>query len=131
MQLAELLKEWPCTVTGGSIRTIITGVEDYAQAIKPGDIFVVRKGTKTTDRFIKEALERGAVAIVSEETITLPTNDKNVPLVWVPNTALFLSYASAKLSYFPAEALTSNCGDRNEWENNSQPLYQSITTSRT
>lgn len=107
MQLAELLKEWPCTVTGGSIRTIITGVEDYAQAIKPGNIFVIRKGTKTTgSRFVNEALERGAVAIVSEETITLPATDKNIPVVWVPNTALFLSYASAKLAYFPAEALT-------------------------
>ena len=107
MQLAELLKDWPCTVTGGSIRTMISGIEDYAQAVKPGDIFVVRKGAKTTgSRFVKEALERGAVAIVSEESITLPKNDKQIPLVWVPNTALFLSYASAKLACFPAEALT-------------------------
>lgn len=107
MQLAELLKDWPCTVTGGSIRTIITGVEDYAQAVKPGDIFVVRKGVKTSgSRFIKEALERGAVAIVSEESITIPTKDKKIPYVWVPNTALFLSYSSAKLAGFPAEALT-------------------------
>ncbi|HAU33211.1 MAG TPA: UDP-N-acetylmuramoyl-L-alanyl-D-glutamate--2,6-diaminopimelate ligase, partial [Lysinibacillus sp.] len=60
MQLAELLKDWPCSVTGGSIRTEITGVEDYAQAVQPGDIFIVRKGKKTSgSRFVKEALARG------------------------------------------------------------------------
>ncbi len=53
---------------GGSIRTEITGVEDYAQAVQPGDIFIVRKGKKTSgSRFVKEALARGAAAIVSEE----------------------------------------------------------------
>ena len=94
-------------MTGGSIRTIITGVEDYAQAIKPGNIFVVRKGKKTSgSRFVKEALARGAAAIISEESISLPITDQNIPFVWVPNTSLFLSYASAKLSAFPAEALT-------------------------
>ncbi|MGE7940796.1 UDP-N-acetylmuramoyl-L-alanyl-D-glutamate--2,6-diaminopimelate ligase [Lysinibacillus xylanilyticus] len=107
MQLAELLKDWPCSVTGGSIRTIITGVEDYAQAIKPGNIFIVRKGKKTSgSRFVNEAIDRGAAAIVSEESISLPITDQNIPFVWVPNTSLFLSYASAKLSAFPAEALT-------------------------
>lgn len=94
-------------MTGGSIRTIITGVEDYAQAIKPGNIFIVRKGKKTSgSRFVNEAIARGAAAIVSEESISLPSTDQNIPFVWVPNTQLFLSYASAKLSAFPAEALT-------------------------
>lgn len=94
-------------MTGGSIRTTITGVEDYAQAVQPGDIFIVRKGKKTSgSRFIKEALARGAVAIVAEESISLPIIDKDIPFVWVPNTALFLSYVSAKLAAFPAEALT-------------------------
>jgi len=107
LQLAELLKDWPCSVTGGSIRTTITGVEDYAQAVKPGDIFIVRKGKKTSgSRFVKEALARGAVAVVSEESISMPITDQSIPFVWVPNTSLFLSYASAKLSAFPAEALT-------------------------
>ena len=94
-------------MTGGSIRTIITGVEDYAQAIKPGNIFIVRKGKKTSgSSFVNEAIARGAAAIVSEESSSLPTTDQNIPFVWVPNTSLFLSYASAKLSAFPAEALT-------------------------
>lgn len=107
LQLAELLKDWPCSVTGGSIRTEITGVEDYAQAVQPGDIFIVRKGKKTSgSRFVKEALAHGAAAIVSEESISLPIIDKEIPFVWVPNTALFLSYASAKLAAFPAEALS-------------------------
>ncbi|GLC87578.1 UDP-N-acetylmuramoyl-L-alanyl-D-glutamate--2,6-diaminopimelate ligase [Lysinibacillus piscis] len=107
MQLAELLKDWPCSITGGSIRTVITGIEDYAQAVKPGDIFVVRKGKKTSgSRFIKEALARGAAAVVAEESLSIPIANQNIPFVWVPNTALFLSYASAKLAAFPAEALT-------------------------
>ncbi|UZN00317.1 Mur ligase family protein [Lysinibacillus sp. MHQ-1] len=51
-------------------------------------------------------MARGAAAIVSEESISLPIIDKEIPFVWVPNTALFLSYASAKLAAFPAEALS-------------------------
>ena len=120
MQLAELLKDWPCSVTGGSIRTEITGVEDYAQAVQPGDIFIVRKGKNIGSRFVKEALARGA-AIVSEESISLPIIDKEIPFVWVPNTALFLSYASAKLRF---SSRSFNCYRhyRYKWKDDSEPF---------
>ncbi|MEG0258500.1 MAG: UDP-N-acetylmuramoyl-L-alanyl-D-glutamate--2,6-diaminopimelate ligase [Lysinibacillus sp.] len=107
MQLAELLKMWPCTVMGGSIRTIVSGIEDFAQAVKPGDIFVARKGVKTSGlRYIEEAIRKGAVAIVTEDDMLVQNAKGDIPFVWVPNCQLFLSYASATLAGFPAEALT-------------------------
>lgn len=107
MQLAELLKDWPCTVTGGSIRIDIAGIEDDARKVKPGDIFVARKGKKVHGkRFIGQALKNGAVAIVIEEEFIDSKVLITTPVIWVPNCLKFLSYASAKLAGFPAEAVT-------------------------
>lgn len=106
MQLAELLKDWPCSVTGGSIRVQVTGIEDDARQVKHGDIYVARKGKRTHGRrYIEEALRKGAVAIVMEEE-SLENIPLTVPVVWVPSCLKFLSFASAKLAGFPGEALT-------------------------
>lgn len=107
MQLAELLKDWPCSVTGGSIRVQVTGIEDDARKVKPGDVFVARKGKKTHGRrYIEQALKNGAIAIVMEEETVERKVPLTVPVIWVPNCLKFLSFASAKLSGFPAEAVT-------------------------
>lgn len=106
MQLAELLKDWPCTVKGGSIRVEVTGIEDYAQNVKPGDLFVVRKGKKFDGfQYIDLAIEKGAVGIVIDDETKLDQMKLPVPLIWVPNCLKFLSFSSAKIYNFPAEAL--------------------------
>lgn len=96
MILAELLKEWPCELESGSIRTEITGITDKASDVKPGDIFVARKGKKFDGWDYKDlAIQNGAAAIVHnrfEVKINLP-----IPVIWVPNCSTFLSHASKKL----------------------------------
>lgn len=105
MQLAELLKDWPC-VTKGSIRIAVTGIDDYAQAVQSGYIYVARKGKKFNGQnYIEQAIEKGASAIVVDDEAALELK-LAVPIIWVPNCMQFLSYASAKLQHFPAEALT-------------------------
>lgn len=106
MQLAELLKDWPCTVKGGSIRIEVQGIEDYAQHVKPGDLFVVRKGRKFDGyQYIDLALQNGAVGVVIEDETKLDQLKLPVPVIWVPNCLKFMSFAAAKIYRFPAEAL--------------------------
>lgn len=106
VQLAELLKDWPCTVKGGSIRVEVKGVEDYAQHVKPGDLFVVRKGRKFDGyQYIDLAVKNGAVGVVIEDETQLDQLKLSVPLIWVPNCLKFMSFSAAKIYRFPAEAM--------------------------
>lgn len=106
MQLAELLKDWPCTVKGGSIRIDVHGIEDYAQEVKEGDLFIVRKGTKDDGlKYVDIAIENGAVGIVIEDEKMLDKLSLTVPIIWVPNCLKFMSYSAAKINRFPAEAM--------------------------
>ena len=105
MQLAELIKDWPCTVKG-SIRIEVTGVEDDVQQVKPGYLFVARKGRRYDGiQFVEQAITLGACGIVVEEELQLDILNIAVPIIWVPNALSFLSFASAKLLHFPSEAL--------------------------
>lgn len=105
VQLAELLKDWPCIVKG-SIREQVTGIDDYAQNIQQGYIYVLRKGRKYNGQaFLQQAIRNGASAIIVEDDALLDLK-LSIPIVWVPNSMQFLSFASAKLRNFPAEALT-------------------------
>jgi len=106
LQLAELLKDWPCTVKGGSIRIEVLGIEDYAQDVKDGDLFVVRKGTNDDGvKYVEIAIQNGAIGVVVEDEKLLDKLSIPVPLIWVPNCLKFMSYGAAKLHRFPAEAM--------------------------
>ena len=105
MQLAELVKDWPCIVKG-SVREQVFGVEDFAQNVKQGYLFVMRRGKHFDGKqFLQQALNNGACAVVTEDESLLDSK-LSVPIIWVPNSLQFLSFASAKLHNFPAEALT-------------------------
>ncbi|RUL55930.1 UDP-N-acetylmuramoyl-L-alanyl-D-glutamate--2,6-diaminopimelate ligase [Lysinibacillus antri] len=106
MQLAELLKDWPCTVKGGSIRVEVLGIEDYAQGVKKGDLFVVRKGKKSDGtKYIDMAIKNGAIGVVIEDEKLLDSLKLSVPVIWVPNCLKFMSFSSAKLNRYPADAM--------------------------
>ena len=106
MQLAELLKDWPCSVKG-SIRQEVVRLEDTVSDVQPGDLFIARKGRKHDGKqWIHQAIERGAKAVVVDEEVFFDGFICEVPLIWVPNILQFSAYASAKLCGFPSEALT-------------------------
>lgn len=106
MQIGELIKDWPCTMKG-SIRIEVNRVEDDANLIERGDLFIARKGNKVSGvSFIELALEKGAAAIVVDDEMYFNETNLAVPLIWVPNCLSFIAYASAKIYNFPAEALT-------------------------
>jgi len=103
--LAELIKDWPCEVQGGSIREEISGITDVAEQIQPGNIFVARKGKLHNGwNFVSEAVAKGAVAIVYDQD--QPIEHLEVPHVWVPDCSTFLSYACKAIVGDKIELLT-------------------------
>ena len=67
--LTELIKDWPCTVNGGELRTVVTGITEDSSRVKKGCVFVARKGNQSDGAmYIKKAIEQGAAAIVIDRT---------------------------------------------------------------
>jgi UDP-N-acetylmuramoyl-L-alanyl-D-glutamate--2,6-diaminopimelate ligase len=65
---------------GAAGSTPVTGIEEDSRLVRPGNLFVARAGTRTDgSRFIGQAVERGAVAIVS----ATPIADCPVPVLVV------------------------------------------------
>lgn len=104
--LQELIKDWPCTVTGGRFRIEVKGITECSKNVKPGFIFVARKGKKDDGvKYIDDALRQGAVAVVVERTV-LPEIPTRIPIITVPDCRKFISHASATFSGKPSERLT-------------------------
>ncbi len=100
--LTELLKDWPCTVDGGEIRTLVTGITEKSSRVKKGFIFVARKGVHSDGMvYIDEAIELGAIAIVVDRTDLIGVQ-RNVPVIIVPDCRLFIAHASARFSGNPS-----------------------------
>ncbi|WP_301108196.1 UDP-N-acetylmuramoyl-L-alanyl-D-glutamate--2,6-diaminopimelate ligase [Sporosarcina sp.] len=108
MLLSELIKEWPCTLLQGSIRQIVGGITENSKRVKKDYVFVVRKGTLRDGlEFIEEAIAKGATTIVLDRVnMDLCHIHPSVTILVVPDSSLFISFASAKLAGNPASELT-------------------------
>ena len=81
--------------------TPVTGVTHDSRRVRPGYVFVALKGQKHDGhRYIPEAIERGAVAVVGEEDLSLP-----LPYARVPDARRALSLLSAAFYGFPSRRL--------------------------
>ncbi len=68
MKLSHILNHIPVLRKTGDADIEITGIETDSRKVKPGDLFIAVKGTQTDGhRFIPEAMEAGATAILCEE----------------------------------------------------------------
>ncbi|OGR84300.1 MAG: UDP-N-acetylmuramoyl-L-alanyl-D-glutamate--2,6-diaminopimelate ligase [Elusimicrobia bacterium RIFCSPLOWO2_01_FULL_54_10] len=71
----------------------ITGLSEDTRTIKKGDLFFARKGLKTSGaEFAREAVAKGASAVVSEEELT----GMSAPVVWVKSVSEAESAISQK-----------------------------------
>ena len=74
-----------------------------SRKVTPGSIYVAIRGQKSDGhRFILDAIEHGAVAIVGE----LEIKDLSVPYLWVADSRQALAYFAAAVHDFPARQLT-------------------------
>lgn len=73
------------------------------RAVEKGDLFICIKGfTVDGHNFAKNALERGAAAIVCEREI----DATNAPLIIVPNTTRALALIANKFYHYPTKSLS-------------------------
>src|SRR5688572_15454820 len=79
----------------GDPRTPITGLQYHSERICPGEVFFAIRGLREDGtRFIPDALERGAVAVVSESEPQALT--RSAVWVQVPEMRKALALASSR-----------------------------------
>jgi UDP-N-acetylmuramoyl-L-alanyl-D-glutamate--2,6-diaminopimelate ligase len=77
----------------------VTGVAMHSKRVRRGDLFVAVPGSKADGaNFIQEAVQRGAVAILSEKEIA----NVGVPVICVPSTRTAAADAAAHVFRQPA-----------------------------
>ncbi|PIC71703.1 UDP-N-acetylmuramoyl-L-alanyl-D-glutamate--2,6-diaminopimelate ligase [Sporosarcina sp. P2] len=105
--LSELLKDWPCTILQGSIRRTIDGITESSKRVKKNYVFVAKKGVKTDGMiFIEKAITNGAkTLVIDRDNLDRTRIPEEITVVLIPDSSLFISYASAKFSDNPAEEL--------------------------
>lgn len=99
-KLKNLIKGIPVQ-TALSLETEISGITYDSRKIKPGNIFVVRKGSKEHGKnYIEQAKNNGAVAVISEEKI-----DSSLPLILVSDVHLALAKLAANFYGNPTKEM--------------------------
>ncbi len=112
MRLASLLSALPSPPDLQPADPDITAVVSDSRQVASGALFVAIRGeTHDGHRFIPEALQRGAAAIVVEGKLKELQETRghsrvpSVPIVRVPNSREALAYLSAAWQGFPARSL--------------------------
>ncbi len=102
MLLSSLLRTLPSHQIQNERDIDITRVTDKSSHVTPGSVFVAIPGLNVDGaQFIPEAIQRGAVAIVTQSPIT----HYELPIVIVPDTRSALAHLSAAFYDFPSRKL--------------------------
>lgn len=82
--------------------TEITGLTQNSAKVKPGFVFFAVKGYSVDGHlFIDDAIKNGAIAVVSEQKLSL----KEVPSILVKNITIAMARAACKFYDYPANKL--------------------------
>ncbi len=99
--LGELARELEGAVVYGDPAVRVRDVRHDSRDVTPGDLFVVRKGARDDGaRYVPEALDRGAAALVSATPIEAP-----VPVVVVADVDRALAWMSSHVWAHPTWTL--------------------------
>jgi UDP-N-acetylmuramoyl-L-alanyl-D-glutamate--2,6-diaminopimelate ligase len=102
MRIADVTKAIGPRPSTGSGQAAITGVSYDSRTVTPGHVFVALKGVKVDGaKFVRQAVERGAVAIVSEQ----PIDGIPVPVLQVGDARLALAELAADFHGHPSEKM--------------------------
>lgn len=106
LTLAELVRELSAlgaTVSSGSATRVI-GVRQDSREVEAGELFVARPGASADGaRFAKDAVRRGAVAVLAEHGADL--SELSVPVVRVRDVVSALALAAEAVYGFPSRKL--------------------------
>ncbi len=102
--LAELLADLEGCRVRGDERQAVRGLAYHSERVKPGDIFVALKGSRTDGHlYIEVALRGGARVIVTEQEMAPPAG---VTVVQVRQARLALAQLSAAFYGHPSREMT-------------------------
>jgi UDP-N-acetylmuramoyl-L-alanyl-D-glutamate--2,6-diaminopimelate ligase len=105
MLLQYLIENLTDKVIIGDTNIDINKIEYNSQKIESNDVFVAIKGYKEDGNdYIKEAVEKGAVCIVTEDELNA-SKLPNITIVRVQNSRIALSLIASKYYDFPARKL--------------------------
>lgn len=105
MKLSQLLSSCKYTVLQGNTDVDIVDVIYDSRKVTPGCAFVCLKGYNVDGhKFIPDALEKGATALIVEDDVTAP---QDVAVIKVPNTRIALAMMSVEYFSHPADELTT------------------------
>lgn len=103
MKLSELIQELDEPVSNNYNDREITGINHNSLKIEKGFLFVAIKGHKLDgNRFVNDAIRRGAVAIVSEEELNV---NSRIALIIVMNCRKTLSRLSSRFYGEPSKKI--------------------------
>ncbi|NIP99786.1 MAG: hypothetical protein GWO19_04345, partial [Nitrospinaceae bacterium] len=108
--LAELIRGYPLGNVLGTLDRKITSIAFDSRKVTPGGLFVAIHGFKRDgSRFIEDAIQRGAVAFITEERIEnlspLGLGVKDVTAITVRDARDALAWLSASFYRHPCERL--------------------------
>jgi len=106
LRLDELVRELPmAAVVDGDTAVRVRGVRHDSRAVRPGDLFVARRGEKSDGaRFVADAVARGAAAVMAARG-AVDVASAGVPVVVVDDPAAALGYAASAVYGQPSFAL--------------------------
>ncbi len=107
MTLAELLRAAPATRVAGPVDLPISGLRHDSREVVAGDLFFAMPGSKTDgNRHAREALEHGAVAVISE--LEPPPPPAVIKGTWVQVADVAAAMAGVSDAFFghPSGAMT-------------------------
>jgi UDP-N-acetylmuramoyl-L-alanyl-D-glutamate--2,6-diaminopimelate ligase len=106
IRLADMLAALPDATIDGATDVAISGVAYDSRRVQPGGLFVAIRGQHADGhRFIGQALERGAAAIVYDDPAARTGYDSQATFVRVPNSRAALSPIAAAWYGWPGRAL--------------------------
>lgn len=116
MRLGDLIKGIEAVSISGDAEIEITGISYDSRRVKPGHLFVAMPGEKADGRaFIQDAVRRGAVAIIHEQSAGAYNNtpvqqsaedNSQVSFVQVKDSRQALAFISNNFFMRPSDALT-------------------------
>lgn len=107
MTLAELVEAISQKKIVGSIEARIAGLRHDSRDVEPGDVFFALAGAKTDgNRHVREALSKGAIAIVSEMAAPAPPMLSTGTWIEVPDIAEAMGACADKFFQSPSKSMT-------------------------
>ncbi len=104
-KLKEILANVDYELIKGNLDIEINDIKDNSQKVVEGDLFIALVGTTAdSHKFIPNAIQSGAKAIVIERDVTI---DEDVTVIKVKSSRAVLGPMSASYFDYPAEKLTT------------------------